>query len=302
MPQIIVTSPLARDGKSVVAAGLAAALRRDGASVRLERVEGEPSADADAAQLARVQGVRGSGAPIAANALPTDSDHTVLEADVDVAAQLKAAADAVVVVVRHGEADDATLERTLQDLQPLGVIVNAAPLEAVEAAGSRVVALGGAFLAALPSDRLLAAPLVRDMAAAIQGELSGDEDLFGEASQDLVVGPVSAHEGMDYFKNYPDKTVVLRHDRVDIALGALDYGPLCMIISGGRPTLPYIAQRAESEAFALITTALTTAEAVNAIGPLYGSAPFAGRRKIERAAALIAAHVPRDALRAGAPA
>ena len=200
------------------------------------------------------------------------------------------------LVVRQGEADDDTVSRALADLKPDAVIVNGVSEFGGPAAVKRIADLGGNAIGAIPQDRHLAAPLVREIAPAVEGELSGDEELFDESSRDLVIGPVSAHEGMDYFRKYPDKTLVTRHDRIDIALGALDYEPLCLILAGGEPTLPYVAQRAERESFALITTSLTTLETVAAIGPLYGNAPFVGERKLATAIELVSANVDTGAL------
>ena len=290
MARILVTSTLPRDGKSVVASGLAIALRATGVSVRLVRLDDGESAGDDSAQFSRIRGVRSSDAPLPADAIGEDTDHTVIEAS----AGSEVSADYTLLVVRHGEADDETASKAIADLSPNGVIVNGVPEYGQSAARDRIAALGGRAIATIPQDRHLAAPTVREMTSALEGDLSGDAELFDEASRDLVIGPVSAHEGMDYFRKYPDKTVVSRHDRIDIALGALDYEPLCLILSGGEPTLPYVAQRAERESFALITTPLSTVEAVAAIGPLYGEGPFAGQRKLSTAAALVSECVPLD--------
>ena len=292
MTRILVTSTLARDGKSVVAVGIASALRATGATVRLVRIDDSESAASDAQQLARVNGVRAGSEPVAASDIPADTEHTVVEAS---SAQ-GIDADRTVLVVRQGEADDDTVSRALADLKPDAVIVNGVSEFGGPAAVKRIADLGGNAIGAIPQDRHLAAPLVREIAPAVEGELSGDEELFDESSRDLVIGPVSAHEGMDYFRKYPDKTLVTRHDRIDIALGALDYEPLCLILAGGEPTLPYVAQRAERESFALITTSLTTLETVAAIGPLYGNAPFVGERKLATAIELVSANVDTGAL------
>ena len=292
MTSILVTSTLPGDGKSVVAAGLAAALRATGATVRLERIDDSDSAAADAEQLSRVNGVRGSARPIAAGDVESDTDHIVIEASSAEGVER----DRTVLVIRHGEADDQTVSRALDTLAPDVVVVNAVPEHSEADATSRVSGLGGGNVRALPQDRHLAAPTVADIAPAIDGDLSGDAALFAEASRDLVIGPVSAHEGMDYFRKYPDKTLITRHDRIDIALGALDYEPLCLILAGGEPTLPYVAQRAERESFALITTAMTTLETVEAIGPLYGRSAFVGRRKLDTAVELVGGALPVDAL------
>ena len=295
MPRLIITSTLDGDGKSVVAAGAASMLRASGATVRAVRLDDGQSAEADAAQLARLQGVRG-GPAVDAGDVQDDADWIVVEAGAKSAAAVRRDGDRLLLVARSGEADDDTLARAISEHAPDGVVVTCVPERGEPVVRERVSSLGGALFAAIPLDRHLAAPVVRQIADAVDGELSGHESLFGEASRDLVVGPVSAHEGMDYFRKYPDKTVVSRHDRIDIALGALDYEPLCLVLCGGEPTLPYVAQRAESESFALIVTSQSTVEAVNAVGPLYGSAPFSGERKLAAAVALVGESTPDDAL------
>ena len=292
MARILVTSTLPRDGKSVVASGLAIALRATGVSVRLVRLDDHEDADGDTAQFTRIRGVRTLETPTPADAVPEDADHTIIEGSPD----SPVSADYTLLVVRHGEADDETVAKAIAELSPDGIIVNGVPKYGQSAARDRIAALGGEAIATIPQDRHLAAPTVREITPALDGGLSGDAELFDEASRDLVIGPVSAHEGMDYFRKYPDKTVVSRHDRIDIALGALDYEPLCLILSGGEPTLPYVAQRAERESFALITTPLSTVEAVAAIGPLYGAGRFSGERKLSTAAGLVGECVPLDLL------
>lgn len=298
MPRLIITSTLAGDGKSVAAAGVASQLRASGATVRAIRLNDGDNAEADAAQLGRLQGVRG-GPAVDAAGVQDDADWTVIEAAAESVASVRRDGDRLLLVARSGEADDDTLARSISEQAPDGVVMMAVPERGEAGARARVSSLGGALTAAIPLDRHLAAPLVRQIAGAVEGELSGDESLFEEASRELVVGPVSAHEGMDYFRKYPDKTVVSRHDRIDIALGALDYEPLCLVLCGGEPTLPYVAQRTESESFALIVTGMETVEAVNAIGPLYGTGPFSGERKLGAAIALMGESLPENALNFG---
>lgn len=294
MTRILLTSPLPHDGKTTVAAGLAHALRSTGTTVRLVRLPGGgPTENDDAATFGRVQGVRANAVP---ETLPTsDTDHTVVEvpdpADCDA---LRDSDSRTLLVTRYREADDDTVRRATEAAKPAGLIVNTCPTGLLADAGrEEAKRLAGLLdlplLSSLPQDRLLSAPLVEAMAAAVQGELAGDEHLWREAAEWLQVGPISAHGGIDYFHRYPDKSIITRNDKIDVALSALDAGPLCLILSGGAPNLPYIAQRAEQEEFALIVTPLQTPDAVNRIGALYGDTPFVGARKLDRAIALIAA-------------
>ena len=300
---LIVTSPLAGDGKSVVAVGLAAALRASGSTVRLVRAVGGDRARSDAEQFAEIQGVRSSGTPAEPNQLETDADLSIVEAgDLASAASLRQAGDSLILVIRQGETDDVTRERTIAEIQPAALVINAAPPDELESIAQSAANLGAPVLGVLPQDRLLAAPSFSAMAEAVGGTLAGPDGLHDDAAEWLVVGPISAHGGIPYFDQFPHAAVVTRHDRVDIALGALNQSPAGLILTGGEPTLPYVAERVESEDFALIITGLSTAEAVNRIGDLYRQGQFQGPRKRQRAIDLVAEHVSLDVLQVSATA
>ena len=288
-------------GKSTVAVGLAGVLQRSGASVRLERSAGDDTAADDARTFAQVEGVRSTGRPAADPASFQDTDVTIVEAAGVGGAPSShlGVGSAAIIVSRSGESDGPALAALIEATGAAGLIVTAAPPGTTDdAMAARARALHLPLLGWLPQDRLLAAPLIAGMAAAVGGELSGAPELHDEAVEWLQVGPISAHPGSDHFGRYPDQAVVTRHDKIDVALAALDAGAVCLILSGGAPSLPYVAQRAESEEFALIITPLATPEAVNRIGALYGRSAFRGARKRERARALLEPRVDLAALRA----
>ena len=305
MASILVTSPLPADGKSAVAVGLAASLRRAGSVVRLARARGGDHDAADAAAFTLLSGVRSPGEPVdppGPELSPTNTNAntdivTVIElASPEQFAAFRTDGAQVVVVTRFGEADYETLARLIAAVQPVGLVVTAVPRGVQDEEARSATAAGTTLLGAIPQDRLLAAPAVAEMAAALEGDLSGAESLYPEAPEWLQVGPITAHGGADYFRRFADKTVITRYDKTDVALSALDAEPACLILTGGDPTLPYVAQRAESEEFALIVTTCETPEAVRRIGDLYGHTRFTGARKVRRAADLVQAHVDLAAL------
>ena len=291
MPLLLVTSPVPLDGKSIVVAGVAAILARRG-PVRLVHAAAGHSAEMQAQTFALVPGVQSPGLPQSLDAISApQGGWAVVEAPIEWAAAWRDRADATILVTRPGAADTYTLERAIADFRPVGLILNqAAPTTPREPlAGVPVMGL-------LPSDRLLAAPSISEMAAAVDGTLSGPEESYAESTEWLQIGPISAHSGIDHFRRFPDKTVVTRRDKIDVALAALDFDPACLILTGGEPLLPYIGQRAESEEFALITTMLTTPDAVARIGERYGQSTFRGRSKAQRAVDLVDAYVDLAAL------
>ena len=295
MTRILVTSPLPADGKSAVTVGLAASLRRGGSIVHLARARGGDHDAADAVAFTFLSGVRSPGEPIDAPGPEPDADAdavTVIElASPDQIAAFRDGGAQTVVVTRFAEADDETLARLVAAVQPLGLVVTAVPPGDHDEAARIAAAAATPLLGAIPQDRLLAAPVVTEMAAALEGDLSGAESLYPEATEWLQIGPITAHGGADYFRRFADKTVITRYDKTDVALSALDAEPACLILTGGEPTLPYVAQRAESEDFALIVTTCDTPEAVRRIGDLYGHTRFTGARKMRRAADLVQAHL-----------
>ena len=310
MPVLIVTSAQPGDGKTAVAVGLAASLRQGGSSVRLVRApagDNAPagdSAEADARAFAHLPGVRSAGRAAAIDGAALDTDVTIVEAATpeDVPALRQAAGDGagVVLVTRAADPHSAVLGRALATAAPTALLLTTIWPGPNGDPAAAFAPIGLPLLATLPQDRLLAAPSIAAMAAAIDGDLGGPDHLYEEAVEWLQIGPISAHEGMDHFSRYPDKAVITRHDKIDVALAALDSQPACLILTGGSPSLPYVAQRTESEEFALIVTDLDTPRAVERIGALYGRGSLTGARKVRRAAELMSERLDLPALRQAA--
>ena len=130
MARILITSPLPRDGKTTVAAGLAQALRATGPTVRLVRTPGGPTEADDAATFGHLPGIRANG--IVETLPDSDTDHIIAEIpdpahcaalrDTDTPSETK-----TLLVTRYREADDATLQRAAQAAAPTGLIVNGVP-------------------------------------------------------------------------------------------------------------------------------------------------------------------------------
>jgi BioD-like phosphotransacetylase family protein len=296
VPIVYIASPLTGDGKSVLTVGLAHALRADGRSVQLMRLAGGGNDGADATTFVLVDGVRTTGQPIdMGNSEIGDTTSDLFLVEVPDSDTLAAARSkhpgAVIVVTRPGQADDATLNRFVAECQPAAIVLNEVDPRKLAGVDGESHLNGVEIVGRIPQDRLLSAPTVRAMAEAVDGNLSGSIERQTEAVTWLQIGPISAHGGVEHFSRHTDKAIVTRHDKMDVALSALDSEPACLILSGGEPNLPYVAQRAESEDFALIVTAMSTPDVANRIGDLYTHSPFRGRQKVDRAAALVREHV-----------
>ena len=99
---------------------------------------------------------------------------------------------------------------------------------------------------------------------------------------------ISADPGQGYFAAYGASAVIVRSDKPDLQLAALNAGADCLIVTGGLPILSYVLERAEEDQIPLVRTSLTTIAAVQEIEAIFGSLPFAGGdAKIERITALL---------------
>ena len=305
MPALVLFSQHPRAGKTAVAVGLAQRLRQDNRSAALIRLG--PPADESAAADARCFAALGLAAGKATE--PSSPDEA--------AGQVKSAPDTTFLLelpaseTPRAEDGSAVLVERFADLDAAkaasfgktlaasfaGVIVTATPAARQTAVSADLAGRGLPLLAVLPEDRLLAAPTIAEMAAALDAEalfLDGRADTI---VQRMTIASIAADPGQGYFVQFGPQAVIVRCDKPDLHLAALHTSTLCLILTGGRMPLSYVTERAESEGVPLLITAKDTPAAVQALEGLYASGRFGGRPKAERIAQLVAEHLENDALR-----
>jgi len=304
MPALVLFSQRPRTGKTAVAVGLAHRLRHDKRPASLIRLG--PPDDESAAADARCFASLGLAAGDASRPLSSDEavglmkgapDTTfLLELPAGEAARPEAPA---ILVERFADLDaakTASLGKTLGG-SLAGVIVTATPASRLAAVSEGLAGHHIPLLAALPEDRLLAAPTIAEMAAALEAEalfLDGRADIIVER---MTIASIASDPGQGYFARFGPQAVIVRCDKPDLHLAALHTSTLCLILTGGRMPLTYVTERAESEGVPLLITAKDTPAAVRALEPLYAGGRFSGRSKAERIAHLMAERVDNDALR-----
>lgn len=278
---LVLVSPEALSGKTTVAAGLAQKLRRSGTGFSLVRLGGGDNAEADGTLFQRLQ--QGPAQPSASLIL--------LEAPAgDLAAALSAAGEAraLVVTPAHLSPDDVSSYIAGQKDRVAGIVVNRVPRRRQEALRATYKQAGIEPLAMVPEDRLLAAPTLREVAEALEARA---EFLNGNAVRPLerpLIASIAADPGQAYFSRYAPTAVIVRSDKPDLQLAALNAGVGCLIVTGGLPVLSYVMDRVEEEEIPILRTDLETTAAVERIESLYATRPFAGgEAKLRRIAELL---------------
>jgi BioD-like phosphotransacetylase family protein len=104
-----------------------------------------------------------------------------------------------------------------------------------------------------------------------------------------VIASIAADPGQTYFDRTQANAVIVRSDKPDLQLAALNAGATCLIVTGELPMLSYVTQRVEEDEIPLLRTKLDTRQAIEAIEGLFGAGPFSGgEAKTRRAEELLA--------------
>lgn len=212
-------------------------------------------------------------------------DATITEID---AAGTPPPGDAKVIVVETPEAEGVADYCKSIGSNLAGVILNRVPLKRAAKARATAESLGLKVLAVIPEDKLLASPTLRDIISALEAEVSFLNGSESRVIERPVIASISADPGQGYFVHVNPSAVIVRSDKPDLQLSALNAGATCLIITGAYPILSYVLDRAEADEIPMLRTQQDTVQTVETIEGLFAAAPFSGgEAKLQRIAELL---------------
>jgi len=275
MPALVLLAPTPLSGKTTIAAGIAQSLKAQAKVVSLVRLGDDTNAAADRTLFTRL-------------GTPEQAPVTISEA---AAGDTQAAGGAKAIVVADAGASspkDVAAFCASVPARPAGVVLNRVPARRAAALRAEANAAGLPVIGCVPEDRLLASPTLGEVAVALQAEKMFFDSQAERPLDRTLIASISADPGQGYFARAGAHTVIVRSDKPDLQLAALNAGAGAMIVTGGLPLLGYVLDRAEDDSIPLLRTKLDTVETVKAIEGLYASRPFTGGAdKLQRAAELV---------------
>ncbi len=282
MPALLLVSPQPLAGKTTLAAGLAQKMRAAGKSFACARLEGGDNTAADSDFYAGFAG----------RARDAESAGVlIVEAPAgDPTRALAAYKGAWVIAVTTPEspAGDVAEYCRAFGASLAGVVLNRVPPRRSASLRSAYEAAGLKLLAIVPEDRTLAAPVLSDVAVALDAETRFVEENSLKPMERALIASIAADPGQGYFSRYAAATAIVRSDKPDLQLAALNAGASCLIVTGGLPVLSYVVERVEADEIPLLRTQMDTLETVGSIEALYGGTPFAGgEAKMQRLGELL---------------
>ena len=170
--------------------------------------------------------------------------------------------------------------------------------EAYESVIPRLEESGINVLGLIPEDRTLLSLTVKQICENLEGIFFAGEE-YGE---DLVEGYMVGGFGMDpgeyIFSKQDKKAVVVRGDRPDVQMSALETNMECFIMTGGLEPIEYVKYEAEEEEVSIIIVNSDTLETMDKIGSLQKYAEFDHKEKLSKFKDLISKHVDVEGLKA----
>jgi len=94
--------------------------------------------------------------------------------------------------------------------------------------------------------------------------------------------------GLDYFGRKANKVVVVRNDRPDMQMAALETSTRCLVISGGGEPIDYVRFKAAEKNIPVIKTRNDTDTVIKHIEELLDSTRFHQEKKLNRLAEILA--------------
>ncbi len=220
----------------------------------------------------------------------------------DAAPLAEALSASTILILRYG--DGAQPQAVLEATRPfgsrlIGVVINAVPRGSLpfvaQALRPPLEAVGISLLGLLPEDPLLASCTIDELSLGIGSQLLSGQG--GALVGGLRIGPMSADTAWEYFQRSAGAVAIIRGDRPDLQLGALDQQVQGLLITEDKDRVhPNVRYRAEDAALPLLGVAEDTLSALDRLESFFSEVRFHQADKLPQLEALLTEHFDFGAL------
>ncbi len=185
----------------------------------------------------------------------------------------------------------------------LGVVLNRVPRSQLERVRDEMSALFNAaginILGVLPEDRVLFTLTIGELAEHIQGEILNCAEQSVELVENFMLGAMVVDPGPEYFSRKANKAVVVRGERPDMQLAALETPTRCLVLSGNTAPTPAVSYRAEEKKVPIILAKEDVAAIVTSIEDALDKARLNQEKKLPKLTEIMEQHFNFQALYQG---
>ncbi len=163
-----------------------------------------------------------------------------------------------------------------------GLIVNAVPSNRMAQKAQLCSGIGVPVLGFVPQDRTLMGISVRDITEAISGEELSPGDGATELVENVMAGAAVLDSGPSYFNRKSNKAVLVRGERADMQLAALETPTKVMVLTGGVKPIDQVSKQARRRKVPIVVTQEDTVTALSLVSDAVQKATFAHRQKLSK--------------------
>ncbi len=193
----------------------------------------------------------------------------------------------VIIVLRYSSALDVSkilpiCKKLGQRL--LGVVINFVPKTKMETVKQGLTTLfsevGIKVLGVLPELRGLLGVSIGDLAKVLDGEVLTSPEAIDDIVENIMLGAMTLDSGVEYFARKAGKAAVIRGERPDMQLAALETPTKCLIITNGLKPSPAVVSQAEEKHVPIILVKQDTTATIAGIEEALTKASFRSLRKL----------------------
>lgn len=167
----------------------------------------------------------------------------------------------------------------------LGVIINFVPEASMEVVRREMAAslekAGIKVLGLLPEERKLLGITVGELVEILGGKILTSPESTGEIVENVMLGAMTPDSGTDYFSRKSNKAVVIRGDRADMQLAALQTLTKCIILTNDIRPLTTVISQAEEKHVPVIVVKQDTYTTIAGIEEALATASFRNLEKLK---------------------
>ena len=185
----------------------------------------------------------------------------------------------------------------------LGFILNKVPKRELKRTCEELISGMAAaeitILGVLPEERALVAFTVGELVIQISGKVLSSEDKAAELVENVMVGALCVDSGPSYFGRKNNKAAVVRSDRPDMQMAALETATRCLVVTGGGEPIDYVLLKADEKGTPLITTGNDTDAVIKHIEDLVDRTRLHQEKKMGRLAEILNSNLDFKAIYSG---
>jgi len=167
----------------------------------------------------------------------------------------------------------------------IGVIINLVPASKIDKVKrdlkNSFAKEGIAVIGVYPEVRSLLGVTVKELAKTLDGEILAALDKADNTVENVMLGAMTVDSSVIYYSRKENKAVVVRGDRADMQIAALETPTTCLILTNGVKPLPVVLVQAEEKQVPVIIVKQDATTAVAGIEKALIESRFRSRQKLE---------------------